>query len=139
MDKHTTQLALCFFNDTATTEIYTLSLHDALPIFAHATYCGEVTMVDFWIGRLLAKLDALNLRDNTVVLFTSDHGFYFGEHGYFGRVGGVIDREVSGMEDSSLPEWLPGPWFLPGDRSPLFRDFTIVPLIVDRKRTRLNS
>src|SRR3712207_8151377 len=24
---------LCFFNDTATTEIYTLSLHDALPIF----------------------------------------------------------------------------------------------------------
>src|SRR5215212_9319982 len=25
----------------------------------HATYCGEVTMVDFWIGRLLAKLDAL--------------------------------------------------------------------------------
>ena len=26
---------------------------------AHATYCGEVTMVDFWIGRLLAKLDAL--------------------------------------------------------------------------------
>src|SRR3712207_9015376 len=26
-----------FFNDTATTEIYTLSLHDALPIFAPAT------------------------------------------------------------------------------------------------------
>src|SRR5690606_42154935 len=25
--------SLCFFNDTATTEIYTLSLHDALPIF----------------------------------------------------------------------------------------------------------
>src|SRR2546425_8007377 len=25
-----------FFNDTATTEIYTLSLHDALPIYAHA-------------------------------------------------------------------------------------------------------
>src|SRR5687767_15914556 len=27
-----------FFNDTATTEIYTLSLHDALPISAHATF-----------------------------------------------------------------------------------------------------
>src|SRR2546430_16866502 len=26
-----------FFNDTATTEIYTLSLHDALPIFAYTT------------------------------------------------------------------------------------------------------
>src|SRR2546426_6585332 len=28
---------LFFFNDTATTEIYTLSLHDALPIYKHAT------------------------------------------------------------------------------------------------------
>src|SRR3712207_8467608 len=28
---------LFFFNDTATTEIYTLSLHDALPIFAHGS------------------------------------------------------------------------------------------------------
>src|SRR3712207_8488458 len=28
-----TSPAICFFNDTATTEIYTLSLHDALPIF----------------------------------------------------------------------------------------------------------
>src|SRR3954463_7733455 len=26
----------CFFNDTATTEIYTLSLHDALPIYLHS-------------------------------------------------------------------------------------------------------
>ena len=26
-------LCVCFFNDTATTEIYTLSLHDALPIY----------------------------------------------------------------------------------------------------------
>src|SRR5258708_24449102 len=29
-----------FFNDTATTEIYTLSLHDALPISALHGYCG---------------------------------------------------------------------------------------------------
>src|SRR3712207_8267255 len=32
-----------FFNDTATTEIYTLSLHDALPIFSSA-----VTLVQYW-------------------------------------------------------------------------------------------
>src|SRR2546429_7284116 len=30
---HTTSLFFFFFNDTATTEIYTLSLHDALPIY----------------------------------------------------------------------------------------------------------
>src|SRR6516162_11666200 len=28
-----------FFNDTATTEIYTLSLHDALPIFTRTSFC----------------------------------------------------------------------------------------------------
>src|SRR6266576_402990 len=36
-----------FFNDTATTEIYTLSLHDALPIFA-ANYLGAVAMPINW-------------------------------------------------------------------------------------------
>src|SRR3712207_9539210 len=34
-------LCFFFFNDTATTEIYTLSLHDALPIFAHAAGTGQ--------------------------------------------------------------------------------------------------
>src|SRR5258707_6727191 len=37
-----TQSRFFFFNDTATTEIYTLSLHDALPIFALAAVAGEV-------------------------------------------------------------------------------------------------
>src|SRR3712207_7263966 len=32
---------LFFFNDTATTEIYTLSLHDALPIYVAARFGGE--------------------------------------------------------------------------------------------------
>src|SRR5258708_18389312 len=32
-----TLLAIFFFNDTATTEIYTLSLHDALPIYCHGS------------------------------------------------------------------------------------------------------
>src|SRR3712207_8721495 len=31
-----------FFNDTATTEIYTLSLHDALPISNFAAYCNDL-------------------------------------------------------------------------------------------------
>src|SRR3712207_7177631 len=34
-----------FFNDTATTEIYTLSLHDALPIFPEAADGGELLRV----------------------------------------------------------------------------------------------
>jgi arylsulfatase A-like enzyme len=97
---------------------------------AYATYCGEVTMVDFWVGRLLAKLDALGLRDNTLVFFTSDHGFYFGEHGYFGKAEWVHEPEASVSEDSSLPEWLAESWLLTVEWSPLYKELTNVPLMV---------
>ena len=42
-------ISFFFFNDTATTEIYTLSLHDALPILHPSTYsqCGSVFPVMF--------------------------------------------------------------------------------------------
>src|SRR2546430_12572941 len=44
-----------FFNDTATTEIYTLSLHDALPIFRHGGGAGRgVGRVQAAVQRALA-------------------------------------------------------------------------------------
>lgn len=51
-----------------------------------ALYAGEVTMVDRWVGKLLAKVEDLGLLDNTVIIFTTDHGFYLGEHGLMGKV-----------------------------------------------------
>jgi arylsulfatase A-like enzyme len=97
---------------------------------AHATYCGEVTMVDFWVGRLLAKLDVLGLRESTVIFFLSDHGFYFGEHGYFGKAEWLNDNEAVISEDSVVPEWLPESWLLTVGWSPLYQELTRVPLIV---------
>lgn len=52
---------------------------------ARACYAGEITMVDRWFGRLMERLESLGLLDRTAVIFTSDHGFYFGEHGMFGK------------------------------------------------------
>jgi arylsulfatase A-like enzyme len=97
---------------------------------AHATYCGEVTMVDFWVGRLLAKLDVLGLRENTLVFFLSDHGFYFGEHGYLGKAEWINDNEAVISEDSVVPGWLPESWLLTVGWSPLYREITRLPLIV---------
>ena len=96
---------------------------------AHATYCGEVTMVDFWVGRLLAKLDALNLTDDTIVMFVSDHGFYFGEHGYFGKAEWINDNQAQASEDSELPGWLADSWLLSVAPSPLYKELTNIPLI----------
>jgi arylsulfatase A-like enzyme len=52
---------------------------------AHAAYCGEISMVDHWFGYLLERVRALGLAENTAIIFVSDHGFYFGEHGLFGK------------------------------------------------------
>ncbi len=96
---------------------------------AHATYCGEVTMVDFWMGRLLAKLDVLGLRENTAVFFLSDHGFYFGEHGYLGKAEWINDNYAAVSEDAVVPEWLTESWLLTVASSPLYGEITRVPLI----------
>lgn len=42
---------------------------------------GMISMIDDVVGRLLAKLAALGLDRNTVVIFTSDHGDFMGDHG----------------------------------------------------------
>ena len=40
-----------------------------------------ITMIDDQIGRVLAKLKELGLDEDTVIMFTSDHGDYMGDHG----------------------------------------------------------
>lgn len=97
---------------------------------AHATYCGEVTMVDHWMGRLLSKLDVLGLKENTVICFVSDHGFYFGEHDYLGKAEWINDQSATANPDSTMPAWLAESWLLTVDRSPLYQELTRVPLIV---------
>ena len=42
---------------------------------------GMISMIDDVVGRLLGRLEALGLDRNTVVIFTSDHGDFMGDHG----------------------------------------------------------
>lgn len=46
-----------------------------------ATYYGMISFMDAQIGRILDKLDELGQADNTIVVFTTDHGHFFGQHG----------------------------------------------------------
>ncbi len=45
-----------------------------------AAYYAMVTAVDEQVGRILAELDELGLRDNTIVMVSSDHGDMLGSH-----------------------------------------------------------
>ncbi len=68
-----------------------------------AQYFGNVTQLDAEIGRLLARLDELNLRDNTLVLFTSDNGpetlnRYKGSERSYGTPGAFNKAKLRGMK-----------------------------------------
>ncbi len=48
-------------------------------------YLGCIKAVDESVGRLLKYLDDEGLADNTIVVYSSDQGFYLGEHGWFDK------------------------------------------------------
>ena len=45
------------------------------------SYYATITYLDTLIGKLLNSLEELGLKDNTTIVFWSDHGFFLGEHG----------------------------------------------------------
>lgn len=50
-----------------------------------ATYYGMISLMDKYIGKILDKLDELGLTDRTLVIFTSDHGHFYGHHGLIAK------------------------------------------------------
>ena len=46
-------------------------------------YYASVQFMDEQVGRVIDELDRLGLRDSTAVVFTSDHGYHLGEHGFW--------------------------------------------------------
>jgi arylsulfatase len=50
---------------------------------ARAFYAGSCTLVDTMVGELRRTLETLGIADETVVLFTADHGDLLGDHGLF--------------------------------------------------------
>ncbi|MEA2068069.1 MAG: sulfatase-like hydrolase/transferase [Verrucomicrobiota bacterium] len=50
---------------------------------ALAAYYGQVSMIDHGIGRILDELEAQGLADDTIIIFTSDHGDHAGQFGLF--------------------------------------------------------
>ncbi len=50
-----------------------------------AHYCAEAELVDRWVGRIFQKIDDLDLWENSIVIFTTDHGTSLGDHNRTGK------------------------------------------------------
>lgn len=60
-----------------------LNLPHDLARRATQAYYASTTFADAQVGRVLDALKRLGLSENTIVLFTSDHGYHMGEHGHW--------------------------------------------------------
>ena len=66
------------------------------------TYLGMISLMDKQFGQILDHLDATGLAENTVVVFTSDHGDYMGDHWLWSKGGSHYD---GGIRVPMLARW----------------------------------
>lgn len=61
-------------------------LDDALHRRCVQAYYASISFMDAQVGRVVATLDRLGLSGNTIIVFTSDHGYHMGEHGLYQKL-----------------------------------------------------
>ncbi|HHO54037.1 MAG TPA: hypothetical protein ENK18_24995 [Deltaproteobacteria bacterium] len=71
-------------------------------------YDSEIAFTDAQIGRVLDRLEALGLADDTVVVFVADHGEAFDEHGLIGHASTLYQELVHVPFLVRCPRWAPG-------------------------------
>ncbi|MDQ3645091.1 MAG: sulfatase-like hydrolase/transferase [Actinomycetota bacterium] len=67
---------------------------ETIPARMQALYAAELTMTDRWLGTFLARLRELDLESETAIVLVADHGIYFGEHGWTGKISTVLHPEL---------------------------------------------
>ncbi len=84
--------------------------------------------VDEGLGRILAALDETGQAENTIVVFTSDHGYFYGEHGL------SFERRLAYEEAIRIPlivRYPAGLKHLPGIEKTIVRSIDVGPTILD--------
>jgi iduronate 2-sulfatase len=61
-------------------------LTDAMRQECVQAYYASISFMDAQVGRVIDSLDRLGLADNTIIVFTSDHGYHMGEHGLWQKM-----------------------------------------------------
>lgn len=87
-------------------------------------YFGEITHLDAALGRLLTQLDDCGLADDTLVVFSSDHGEMASCHGLFGK-------QVMFEEAIQAPLVIRGPGVAPARSGALVSLIDLLPTLLD--------
>ncbi len=90
-----------------------------------ATY-GMIEFVDQEIGRVLTHLDRLGIADDTIVVFTSDHGDIMGDHSL------MVKGNIHYQGVIRVPLTIAGPGIAPGRTTGLVSSLDLAPTIIDR-------
>lgn len=91
---------------------------------AIAAYYASVSFMDAQVGKILATLKEEGLEENTIVVFTSDHGFHLGEHDFW--------MKVSLKEESvKVPLMLRVPGMTAGQSDVLVELIDLYPTLLD--------
>jgi arylsulfatase A-like enzyme len=89
-------------------------------------YLRCVAAIDDGIGRLLDRLDAEGIADDTIVVYTSDQGFFLGDHGWF-------DKRFMYEQPLRMPLLLRYPREVPAGvvRDPMVLNIDFAPTLLD--------
>ncbi len=87
---------------------------------------GMISMIDDSIGAIVNQLAISGLSDNTIIVFTSDHGDMFGDHGVMLK--GAMHYEGC----TRVPLLMSGPGIMPGDCESLISSLDIGPTLLQQ-------
>ena len=92
-----------------------------------AKYYGDVTHIDTCVGEMLTAIEALGIADNTIFVFSTDHGDATGSHNHAEKAGTMYD------EVFRIPLLAKGPsrWITPGTVEPFVRLLDLMPTFVE--------
>lgn len=86
-------------------------------------YYASMSFMDAQLGRVLDELDRLGLRENTAIVFTSDHGYHLGEHDFWQKAN--LHEEVT-----RVPLIVSAPGYKPGRTDSIVELADIYPTVV---------
>jgi arylsulfatase A-like enzyme len=95
-------------------------------------YLGTIRSVDRNLGRIMEYLEQNGLAENTMIIYTSDQGFYLGEHGWF-------DKRFMYEESFRTPLIIKYPGVIePGSRNrELVQNIDFAPTMLEAARTEI--